>query len=235
MIAASGSFDRPHRPQLPGLAGFGGVVLHAAEYDAPARFAGQRVVVVGAGSSAVQIAAELAEVATTTLATRAPVKWVEQRPLGRDVHWWLSATRLDAAPLARVLGRLPVSVIDTGIHRAALAAGRPDRRPLFDRLDGEEVVWDDGTRERLDALILATGYRPHLPYLAESAALDADGLPLRRGGVSTTIAGLGYVGLEFQRSFSSNTLRGCARDARHVVAALRPHAAEHRRAPVSVR
>jgi putative flavoprotein involved in K+ transport len=38
--------------------------------------------------------------------------------------------------------------------------------------------------------------------------------------VSTTHAGLGYVGLEFQRSFSSNSLRGVHRDAYYVIAAL---------------
>ena len=233
VIAASGTFGAPKRPQLPGVEGFTGRVLHSAEYDAPTRFAGQRVVVVGAGNSAIQIAAELAEVATTTLATRAPVKWFEQLPLGRDVHWWLGWTRFDTAPLSRWLVRLPVSVIDTGRYRAALAAGRPDRRPMFDRLDGDAVVWSDDSREPLDALIVATGYRPHLPYLAGTGALDPDGLPLHRGGVSSTVPGLGYVGLEFQRSFSSNTLRGCARDARHVIAALRPHALDSRRPAVA--
>lgn len=220
VIAASGSFGSPHRPPLTGLDRFPGSVLHAADYDAPERFAGKRVVVVGAGNSAVQIAVELAEVAKTTLATRAQVKWVEQRPFGRDIHWWLKTTRLDTAPLSRLLFELPVAVLDAGSYRAALAAGRFDRQPMFDRLDGGELVWSGGGREPLDVLILATGYRPHLPYLADTTALGPDGRPLHRGGVSTTVPGLGYVGLEFQRSFSSNTLRGCARDARHVVGAL---------------
>ncbi|WP_411105229.1 NAD(P)-binding domain-containing protein [Streptomyces sp. cmx-4-9] len=50
VIAASGSFGRPHRPDLPGLEAFAGQVLHAADYRGPASFAGQRVVVVGAGT-----------------------------------------------------------------------------------------------------------------------------------------------------------------------------------------
>lgn len=221
VIAASGHFGAPHRPTLPGLESFTGTVLHAAEYDAPDRFAGQRVAVVGAGNSAIQIAVELTQTARTTLATRTPVTWTAQRPLGRDIHWWLRTTRLDTAPLTRWLDRLPVSVIDDGPYRAAVTAQRPDRRPMFERLDGTDVVWSDGTREALDALILATGYRPHVPYLDTTDALDADGAPRHRRGLSTTVPGLGYVGLEFQRSFSSNTLRGCGRDARYVVAALR--------------
>ncbi|MBF6621168.1 MAG: NAD(P)/FAD-dependent oxidoreductase [Patulibacter sp.] len=221
VIAASGHFGAPHRPPLPGLESFTGTVLHAAEYQAPGRFAGQRVAVVGAGNSAIQIAVELAGTARTTLTTRAPITWAAQRPLGRDAHWWLRTTGFDTAPLGRWLDRLPVSVIDDGPYRAAVDAQRPDRRPIFDRLDGGDVVWADGSREPLDAVILATGYRPDLPYLEGTGALAADGSPLHRRGLSTTVPGLGYVGLEFQRSFSSNTLRGCGRDARHVVAALR--------------
>jgi putative flavoprotein involved in K+ transport len=231
VIAASGQFGAPHRPALPGLESFTGSVLHAAEYDGPSRFAGQRVALVGAGNSAIQIAVELAETARTTLATRAPISWKAQHLLGRDVHWWLRATRFDTAPLARWLGRVPVSVIDGGRYRAAVDADRPDRRPMFDHLDGSDVVWSDGSREALDALILATGYRPHVPYLEGTGALGADGSPLHRRGLSTAVPGLGYVGLEFQRSFSSNTLRGCGRDARFVVAAMRSAASP---SPVAV-
>jgi hypothetical protein len=59
VIAATGGFGQPYRPPLPGLDGFAGVTLHAAEYRQPVAFAGQRVVVVGGGNSAIQIAAEL--------------------------------------------------------------------------------------------------------------------------------------------------------------------------------
>ncbi|GHG22354.1 hypothetical protein GCM10017667_67720 [Streptomyces filamentosus] len=107
VVAASGTFGRPHRPALPGLEGYAGQVLHAADYRSPAPFTGRRVVVVGAGNSAVQIAAELAAAARVTLATRAPVKFAAQRILGRDLHFWTARTGLDAAPLGRLLARPP--------------------------------------------------------------------------------------------------------------------------------
>lgn len=69
-------------------------------------------------------------------------------------------------------------------------------------------------------MILATGYLPHLGYLAATGALAADGRPLHRRGVSTTVSGLGYVGLEYQRSIASATVRGVGRDAEHVVGRL---------------
>jgi putative flavoprotein involved in K+ transport len=220
VVAATGGFGAPYRPPLPGLDSFTGTVLHSADYREPTRFAGGRMVVVGAGNSAVQIAVELAEVARVTLSTRRPVRWQPQRYLGRDFHWWLARTGLDTARWGPRLAGGTVPVIDDGRYRTAVRAGRPDRRPLFDRLDGDAVVWADGTRERVDVLLLATGYRPELGYLAGTGALDAAGAPVHTGGVSATVPGLGYVGLERQRSFASATLRGVGRDATHVLGAL---------------
>jgi putative flavoprotein involved in K+ transport len=216
-IAATGGFGTPHLPKLPGLDSFTGTVLHAAEYRSPQRFAGQRVLVVGGGNSAVQIAVELAEGADVTIATRSPLRFQTQRPLGRDVHWWLDVTRLDRAPLGRLLHGRTVPVLDTGTYRDAIAAARPDHQPMFERLDGGDVHWSDGRREHVDAVILATGYRPDLRYLAGTGALDEGGRPLHRSGVSTTVTGLAYVGIEHQRSFASATVRGVGADASRVV------------------
>ncbi|WP_150239494.1 flavin-containing monooxygenase [Nocardiopsis quinghaiensis] len=222
VVAATGGFARPHRPVLPGLEDFTGTVRHAAEYRSPAPFAGQRVVVVGGGNSGVQIAAELSGAARVSLATRSPVAWANQRPLGRDIHWWFVRSGLDAAPLRRVWEKGPTLVSDDGRYRTAFASGNPDRREMFVRLEGDKATWADGTVERVDTVLLATGYRPALDPLAPTGALDERGRPQHRGGVSTTVPGLGYVGLEFQRSFSSATLRGVGRDARHVLRRILP-------------
>ncbi|MEV7121256.1 flavin-containing monooxygenase [Kitasatospora griseola] len=221
VIAATGSFGRPYRPQLPGLAGFEGELLHAADYATPEPFVGRRVVVVGAGNSAVQIAAELARHSRVTLAIKAPVKFARQRVLGRDLHAWLAATRLDTAPLGRFLRRPPRQpVLDDGRYRAALAAGAPEQRPMFTAVDGTKVTWPDGAVEAVDTIVLATGYRPDLPYLRPLGALDADGRPLHREGLSIVRPRLAYLGLEWQRSLSSNTLRGVGVDAARVARRL---------------
>ncbi|MFB7651553.1 MULTISPECIES: flavin-containing monooxygenase [unclassified Streptomyces] len=222
VVAASGTFGHPHRPALPGLEEFTGQVLHAADYRGPARFNGRRVVVVGAGNSAVQIAAELAYTARVRLATRGPVKFAAQRVLGRDLHFWLARTGLDAAPLGRLLPRPPAQpVLDDGHYRAALAAGQPDRRPMFTGADGAKLVWPDGRREEADAIVLATGYHPDLPYLAPlHDALAPDGNPRHREGLAISVPGLAFVGLEWQRSLSSNSLRGVGRDADQIARRL---------------
>ncbi|MGW5850565.1 flavin-containing monooxygenase [Streptomyces sp. NPDC055254] len=215
VVAATGGFGRPFRPALPGLESFTGRVLHAADYRDPTSFAGRRVIVVGAGNSAVQIAAELAQVSRTTLATRGPVRFARQHLLGRDLLFWLTRTGLDAAPLGRLLRTPPAQpVLDDGRYRTALYAGAPDRRPMFRSLDDEKATWADGVVETLDALVLATGYRPDLPYLSGiDGALDTSGRPRHRDGASLAHPGLAFVGLEWQRSLSSNSLRGVGRDA----------------------
>ncbi|WP_393063066.1 flavin-containing monooxygenase [Streptomyces sp. LN549] len=220
VIAATGDYGTPFTPDLPGRAEFGGQVLHAADYRSPDAFAGQRVVVVGGGNSAIQIAADLGAVADTTLASRRPIGWMPQRPLGRDLHWWLKHTRLDVAPIRRLLAKVPISVIDDGHYLAALDRHGVVRRDMFSRFTNEGVVWADRTKEAVDTVLFATGYRRTFPYLHDGGALDADGAPLHRGGIGTTVPGFGFVGMEFQRSFSSKTLRGVGRDAGYVLRRL---------------
>jgi putative flavoprotein involved in K+ transport len=220
VVAATGGYGTPHRPALPGLNDFAGEVLHAAEYRTPDAFTDRRVVVVGGGNSAIQIAAELAAVARVTLATRSPLKFTRQRIMGRDLHWWLKRSGVDAAPIGRWLRGHTTPVLDDGRYRAALATGNPDARSLFARLDGDAVVWSNGDREPVDVVLLATGYRPDLEYLRPTGALDLTGSPLHRAGVSTTVRNLGYVGLDYQRSIASATVRGVGRDAQRVVARL---------------
>ncbi|NRQ35499.1 NAD(P)/FAD-dependent oxidoreductase [Nonomuraea sp. NN258] len=223
LIAATGSFGRPHLPALPGLDTFTGPVLHAAGYRSPASLPGEHVLVVGTGNSAVQIAYELAAERRVTLAGRTPIRFVEQRPLGRDLHFWFRVTGFDRLPLARADAPPASPVLDDGRYRRALRAGRYTRRAMFTRLDGDHAIWPDGRRERVDAVLLATGYRPDLPYLAGLGALTPGGHPRQRRGLSRTHAGLGYLGLEWQRTPASNSLRGVGADARHVVAALARH------------
>ncbi|WP_406044264.1 NAD(P)-binding domain-containing protein [Micromonospora sp. NBC_00898] len=94
------------------------------------------------------------------------------------------------------------------------------RREMFTAFTPDGVIWPDGTSEPVDAVIFATGYRPNLDYLAPLGALEGSRMPRHTGGISTNHPGLVYLRLEFQRSFSSNTLRGVGRDATHVIAAL---------------
>ncbi|MCZ7423125.1 NAD(P)/FAD-dependent oxidoreductase [Verrucosispora sp. WMMA2121] len=223
VVAATGSFGNPYMPTLPGQDEYGGDLRHVAHYHRADAYTGKRIVIVGAGNSAVQVAYELTVHARVTLATREPVRFLPQRIRGRDLHHWLRFTGADRLPRA-VVTRLihHATVLDTGRYRDAVISGELARQDMFTRFTPDGVVWSDGRHEAVDAVIFATGYRPDLAYLAPLATLNR-GVPQQVGGVSTTHPGLVYLGLEFQRSFASNTLRGVGRDAVHVMAALAAH------------
>ena len=223
VVAASGSFATPTVPNLPGRDEFRGRVLNVADYRNPEPYEGERVVVIGAGDSAVQVGFELADVARVTLATRHPVVFLPQRREGRDVHYWLAVSGFDDLPPEWLAQLVPTAVVtDCGDYQHALESGRFDQRRMFTRFDRDGVVWADGTTEVVDTALFATGYRPSLDYLDPLGALH-DRMPLHTGGLSTTHRGLAYVGLEYQRSYASNTLRGVYRDADHIAAPLAAH------------
>jgi putative flavoprotein involved in K+ transport len=221
VIAASGGFGRPHMPTITGQQAFGGTIMHSAQYCRPQPFAGKRVIVVGAGNSALQIAIELARSADVTIATRHPIRWAPLHVLGRNIIFWANLSGYERLPLGLVWDlHEPHVVFDMGGYRAAIAAGKPDLRPMFTRFTERGVVWAGGDRETVDAVILATGFRPNVGYLAGLGALDEHGDPRQRGGISRTTPGLFYVGLPAQRTLMSATLRGVGADAAFIVRRL---------------
>jgi putative flavoprotein involved in K+ transport len=212
VVAAAGSFRVPHVPVIQGEAQFSGIRIHSSAYRNETPFLGSRVVVVGAANSAVQIAVELARGADVTLATRDRIRFLPQRFLGRDIHFWFKVTGLDRSRLAKDQA---TPVIDAGGYRAALAAGRPRQKRMFRSFTPEGVIWQDGSRERVDAVIFATGYRQEFPFLsALPNALN------QQRGVSVAVPGLYFVGLSGQTGLASATLRGVGPDAREIVGHL---------------
>jgi putative flavoprotein involved in K+ transport len=225
VIAATGAFSRPYFPLFDGQSSFGGAVLHSAAYRTPQPFNGQRVLVIGAGNSAVQIASELATTARVTLTSREPVRFRSQHIWGRDIHFWMRITGFDRWPhqLPRwnPVANKQQAVLDAGIYQAALRSGNPAYHELFTRFTERGIQWADGTETAFDSVIFATGFRPNLAYLEPVEALDAHGSAIHKDGVSTVTPGVCFVGISGQRSFSSATLRGVGADAAYVVRDLR--------------
>ncbi|GGD66765.1 flavin-containing monooxygenase [Rhizobium anhuiense] len=219
VIVAAGGFATPNWPKIPGENTFKGTTLHAYAYRNPTGYEGKRIVVVGGGNSAVQIAAELADCADVTLATRQPIKYLPARVLGVDLHYWLWLTRFDRTRLFNGEG---TPVLDNGTYKAIIAAGRPRHRAMFSRYTENGVAWPDGEENEIDAVIYATGYRPTASFLAELlGALDVDGRPRQHNGVADLVPGLFFVGIPNQRNLASATLRGVGPDAAYIVRAMK--------------
>ncbi|UKJ83957.1 NAD(P)/FAD-dependent oxidoreductase (plasmid) [Priestia megaterium] len=213
VVSATGDFARKYIPDIDGIDVFKGVKIHSSEYKNVEKYKGQRIIVVGGGNSAVQIAFELAQVSNVSIATRRPLSFTPQRLLGKDIHFWLIITGVDSLPL-----EFKASVLDLGIYQQAIINNKPNRVSTFTSFTEQGVTWEDGKEEKVDTVIFATGYRPNVVYLKPlNGALNTLGSPLQRKGVSQTIKGLYYVGLSWQRSFSSATIRGVGSDAKYVV------------------
>lgn len=217
VINATGSFNRPHLPAVPGSEIYQGQIRHSRGYRNPLVFKDKRVVVVGAGNSAIQIAVELARSARVTLATREPVRYMPQHILGQDLHFWLKITGTDWLMPSTTAKSRSVAVLDTGKYRRAIEAGQPGRKPMFTQFTETGVVWRDGTEEEVEVVLFATGYRPNLEFLRGTPALDSQGQVLQHRGISTSVPGLYYVGLSNQRGLASATLRGVGPDANYVI------------------
>jgi putative flavoprotein involved in K+ transport len=112
VVVATGKDGAPLIPDWPGRDAFAGTLLHAADYRRPAQFTGQRVAVVGAGSSALDICVDLAEAgaAEVTLSIRTPPHLIRRAVGG-----------LPSDVLAVALHRLPRPLIDA-IARAVRRA-----------------------------------------------------------------------------------------------------------------
>ncbi|GAA1143013.1 ArsO family NAD(P)H-dependent flavin-containing monooxygenase [Kitasatospora gansuensis] len=157
LILATGNWERPFVPAVPGRREFTGRQLHTYGYRSAADFAGQRVVVVGGGNSGAQIAADLHGVATVRWVTRRPVRHLPDEIDGRAL-FDLATRRVRAdGPSISSLG----DIVAVPPVRAARAAGLT-AHPMFDRLTATGPAWADGTNWPADAVIWCTGFRPHL-------------------------------------------------------------------------
>ena len=219
VVSATGGFRNPYLPNIEGEDQFKGQTLHSFAYKNETPFHNKRIIVVGAGNSAIQIAAELANVAEVTLATREPIQFKKQRTLGKDLHFWLKWTTLDIFPM-RIVPKRNL-VIDSDGFQDALLSGKFNERQMFTSFYKDGVVWADGQKEPVDAVIFATGFRPNVDYLASLDVLAENGRIEHKKGINTTTPGLYFVGIPFQRNIASATIRGAGPDAKFVVKHLR--------------
>ncbi|MCT1396570.1 NAD(P)/FAD-dependent oxidoreductase [Microbacterium sp. p3-SID338] len=189
LVNATGTWTQPFVPHYPGMETFLGEQFHTVDYPGPEHFRGKRVLVVGGGASAVQFLGALAPLTETLWVTRRPPVW-------RDDDFTPEA---GAAAVALVEKRVaaglpPESVVSvTGLmlrpqeREAERLGAYADRRPLFQRIEPDGVRWADGSFERVDVILWATGFRPAIGHLAPLHLRSAaGGIQLDRGGRGTT-------------------------------------------------
>ena len=224
LIVANGHHWDPALPEpaIPGS--FSGLELHSHEYrdpDEPHALRGKRVLVVGMGNSAMDIACELGHPGVA-----------EQVFLSARRGAWVLPKYAFGKPIDQ--GRLLPPFLPASIRRALselwyrLAVGRPEDFGLpkpdhhldqahptmssdlltrlgsgdvrakrgLSRLDGKRVHFDDGSVEELDVIIYATGYKVTFPFFApEFVSAKANDLPLFLRVFPFDRADLAFIGL----------------------------------------
>jgi cation diffusion facilitator CzcD-associated flavoprotein CzcO len=175
-------------PALPGR--FDGVTLHSHDYvdpDRPHALRGKRVVVVGIGNSAVDIASELAKAGSqVTLSVRRGAwvlpKYVFGRPIDRPgiiPQRFSDALKTGLAELwyRLLIGSPGPYGLPTPDHHLGhahptlsddllplLQADKIVARPAIAELTGDGVRFTDGSHERADAIVYCTGYSVTFPF-----------------------------------------------------------------------
>lgn len=189
VINATGTWEAPFIPEYPGAAGFRGRQLHTRDYRSAAEFAGQHVVVVGGGISAIQLLDEISQVTSTSWVTR-------QEPQFRETPFTPEDGR---AAVARVEARVrqglpPGSVVSvTGLPitpaiRAMQYRGALTWRPMFAEITEHGVRWADGSEQAADIILWCTGFRNALDHLAPLQLREQSGGIAMAGRLATQVA-----------------------------------------------
>jgi len=207
-VVASGIVANPISPEVPNRARFGGRVLHSVEYRRPDALASQRVLIVGAGNSAGEIAAELTQAgADVTLAVRSGAVVVPREIAGIPIQYLAVSLAVLPKSLQRSIARafsrvsaalrgpamLPApkdsacrQVPLIGFHLTnAIREGRIRVQPGLSEFTADGVRFSNGSTQAFDAVIFATGFRAALDMLGPSVRRDPCGFALRKNAVTS--------------------------------------------------
>ena len=247
VVVATGYTRRPVRPQWPGQEAFGGPLLHSSQYQDGAPFAGQRVLVVGFGNSAAEIAVDLWEHgAKPALAVRSPVNIIPRDLFGlpllaisiplsvlpprladlltAPIRRWkfgrlseLGLRENRDGPFTQIAKDARLPVIDVGTVEL-LREGHVTVHPAIRRFTRDGVAFENGRHAVFDAVVLATGYQPALEEFLEPAAeVMTTASTPRVSGGEPALPGLYFCGYTIS---ARGVLNDIAAEARAIGAAI---------------
>ena len=223
VVVATGAHQIPRLPAFAPELDPGIVQLHSSEYRNPSQLQEGDVLLVGAGNSGAEIAAELLQTHRCWLAGpktgEIPVRHgsVPARFGFRLIRFvGHHVLRVDTR-IGRKLGPKLISkgdplirtktkdLVVAGVERVPRVVGERDGRPVLEDervLDVANVVW-------------CTGFRTDFQWI-DLPVFGDDGQPLHSRGVVESEPGLYFLGLVFLYSLSSDVLPNRGRDAEYI-------------------
>jgi dimethylaniline monooxygenase (N-oxide forming) len=207
-------------PPFEGMDDFQGVQMHSHYYtgEDPELFRDKRVVVLGMGNSAMDIAVEASfQAEKVFLAARRGAYVLPKFVLGRPLDTISTLPKVPFGVRRRMLQTLVRTVVgdmqryglpkpDHNLLEAhptvsddilsRLLHGEITAKPNIARLTSDSVVFADGSAERADVVVYCTGYKVTFPFFDEGfiSAPDND-LPLYRRVFHPDIAGVYFIAL----------------------------------------
>ena len=199
VVIATGLSNVPIRPVWKGQESFTGKLLHSCEFRNARALGAGRVLVVGFGNSAGEIALECVEAGLEVgMSVRGPVNVVPLEMLGVPTatiavvqqHFpygladavnapflrlryrdmeRLGLQKSANGPLTNIVEKNRTPLIDIGTM-AQIRAGTIRVYPGIDWSNAQQVHFADGGSADFDAIILATGYRPSLETIVPDFA-----------------------------------------------------------------
>jgi len=196
------------------------VQIHSSDYKNPEQLPAPDTLVVGAGTSGVEIAIELSKSRPTMIAGRATphIPDVAFRYAG-PVYWWFIHHILTVrTPIGRK-ARLKIIGGGAPLISVSMEDVKEAQVEHLPRLKGAEQgmpLLEDGRILTVSSIVWATGYRPDFSWIKLDVT-DNNGWPQTNRGVSEKYMGLYFVGMVFQYGLTSGLVGGVSRDAAFVV------------------
>jgi putative flavoprotein involved in K+ transport len=216
VVVATGPFQTPSVPKLAERLADDVFQTHAVGYRRPDEVPHGPVLVVGGGNTGFQIAKELSATHKVVLSVGSRQTPLPQRPLGRDLFWWLTKARILDKTVESRLGR-KLSSRETLIGSSPRALKKRhgvELKPRVVDVEGHTVRFQDGGELEVSAVIWATGYRPDYSWI-ELPIFDADGRLRHRRG-ATDLSGLYFLGLTWQHTRGSALIGWVQEDAEFI-------------------
>lgn len=230
IISATGTWNKPFIPDVPGKENFQGQQLHSAHYKNPEAFVGKKVLIVGEGNSGAQILAEVSKVTDTIWAARKTPEFLPDDVDGRVLFDQASAKyyaeqKGDKFDMSKYnLGNIVmVPSVKEARGRDVLKA-----KGQFQEFYGRGVIWEDGSKEEFDAVIWCTGFGYATDHLKNIVSTDERGKIKTKGTRSMEEKRLWLVGYGGWTGFASATLIGVGRSARQTIKELNDYLSDYR-------
>lgn len=189
IINATGTWESPHIPEVPGADRFRGRQLHTKDYRTAEEFVGKHVVIVGAGISAIQLLDEISRVTTTSWVTRRPPEFREgpfNEEAGRAAVAMVEDRVRRGLPPASVVSVTGIPV--TPAIQSMRQRGVMNRVPMFSEITAEGVRWTDGTELHADVILWCTGFRSSLDHLGPLMLRESGGGIVMTGRLASQVA-----------------------------------------------